>query len=122
MLDEPGSDAVVAEAFGAQVGFAVLGIERLSRGFGPWRRPAIARVNAVAVRPELQGHGIGRALLARAEAMARAEDAVTLTLMTAEDNAPARRLFVSAGFLPVLTLDQAYRNQQRGIVMFKPLR
>jgi ribosomal protein S18 acetylase RimI-like enzyme len=103
------------------VGFFVLGFERLARSFGPWQRPAVARLNAIGVQPDLHGRGVGRLLVEHAEAVARDEGAVSLTLMTAETNARARRLFVSAGFQRLLTLERAYARGQRGIVMSKPL-
>jgi ribosomal protein S18 acetylase RimI-like enzyme len=102
-------------------GFFVLGFERLGRSFGPWHRPAVARLNAIGVQPDLQGRGVGRFLLEHAEALARGEGAVSLTLMTAETNARARRLFASAGFQILLVLERAYARGQRGVVMTKPL-
>ena len=105
----------------APAGFIVLGFERLARSFGPWQRPALARLNAIGVQPDLHGRGVGRFLLDRAEALAREAGAVSLTLMTAETNARARRLFVAGGFQALFTLDQAYARGQRGIVMTKAL-
>jgi ribosomal protein S18 acetylase RimI-like enzyme len=103
------------------VGFYVLGLDRLARSFGPWERPAVARLNAIGVQPDLHGRGVGRFLLDDAVALAREEGAVSLTLMTAETNARARRLFVSAGFQRLLVLERAYARGQRGIVMIKAL-
>ena len=103
------------------VGFFVLGFEHLAKSFGPWESPAVARLNAIGVQPDLHGRGVGRFLLERAEAVARDEGAVSLTLMTAETNTRARRLFGAAGFQRLLTLEHAYARGQRGIVMSKPL-
>jgi ribosomal protein S18 acetylase RimI-like enzyme len=111
----------VAQRGPTPVGFFVLGLERLARSFGPWERPAAARLNAIGVQPDLHGRGVGRFLLDHAEALARGEGAVSLTLMTAETNARARRLFTSAGFHRLLVLDRAYARGQRGIVMSKAL-
>jgi ribosomal protein S18 acetylase RimI-like enzyme len=105
----------------ALAGFFVLGLDRLERSFGPWEHPAVARLNAIGVPPDLHGRGVGRFLLEHAEALARDEGAVSLTLMTAETNARARRLFVSAGFQRLLVLEHAYARGQRGIVMTKVL-
>ena len=102
-------------------GFIVLGFERFARAFGPWQRPALARLNAIGVQPDLHGRGVGRFLLDRAESVARDAGAVSLTLMTAETNARARRLFVAAGFQVLFSLDGAYARGQRGIVMTKTL-
>ena len=125
MLSESDAVAFVADRIadrGAQpVGFFVLGFERLARSFGPWARPAVARLNAIGVEPSLHGRGVGRFLLDRAEAVARDGGAVSLTLMTAESNTRARRLFAGAGFQRTLTLDGAYARGQRGLLLSKPL-
>ncbi len=121
MLDEEGSIAMVAAQGASPVGFFVLAFERLAKSFGPWRRPALARLNAIGVEPDLHGRGVGRFLLESAEELARAEGAVSLTLMTAETNARARRLFGASGFQSLLVLPRAYARGQRGIVMTKVL-
>ena len=131
MLAEGGAMAFVAERGASPlappsrsaepVGFFVLGFARLPRSFGPWQRPAAARLNAIGVQPDLHGRGVGRFLLERAEAVAREEGAVSLSLMTAETNARARRLFIGGGFQAVLTLERSYARGQRGIVMTKSL-
>jgi ribosomal protein S18 acetylase RimI-like enzyme len=106
---------------GRPAGFFVLGFDGLPLRFGPWQRPAVARLNAIGVQPDLHGRGVGRFLLEHAEAVARDAGAVSLTLMTAETNARARRLFVAAGFQRLFSLEQAYARGQRGIVMTKLL-
>jgi ribosomal protein S18 acetylase RimI-like enzyme len=121
MLGERGARVMVAEVRRRPVGFFVVGVERYGKTFGPWRRPALARLNAIGVTPEVQGRGVGRVLLARAEEVAIDDGAISMTLMTAETNVKAQRLFRSAGYQAVFTLDQAYAKGQRGIVMMKPL-
>jgi GNAT superfamily N-acetyltransferase len=121
MIAEQGALVRVAERQAQPAGFFVVALERLARSFGPWPRPAVARLNAIGVQPDVQGRGVGRFLLSRAEELARDEGAVSLTLMTAETNARARRLFASAGFQQLLVLDRAYARGQRGIVMTKAL-
>lgn len=122
MLAEEGARSVIAERAGKPVGFYVLGVERLDRPYGPWERPALARLNAIGVLPSLHGRGLGALLLQHAEALARDEEsAVSVTLMTAETNARARRLFASAGYASLFVLDHAYAGGQRGIVMTKAL-
>jgi ribosomal protein S18 acetylase RimI-like enzyme len=121
MLGEGGALVMVAERAAEPVGFFVLAFERLGRSFGPWQRPAVARLNAIGVQPDLHGRGVGRFLLDRAVTLARDQGAVSLTLMTADTNARARRLFVSAGFQRLLVLERAYARGQRGIVMTRPL-
>jgi ribosomal protein S18 acetylase RimI-like enzyme len=121
MLAERGAVVRVAERPSGPAGFFVVAFERLGRAFGPWAHPAAARLNAIGVQPDLQGRGVGRFLLDRAEALSRDEGAVVLTLMTAETNTRARRLFTSTGFQTVLSVEGAYARGQRGFVMTKAL-
>jgi ribosomal protein S18 acetylase RimI-like enzyme len=121
MLAEDGALAFIAERSAVPVGFFVLGFEHLGRPFGPWQRPAVARLNAIGVQPDWHGRGVGSFLLDRAESVARTQGAVSLTLMTAETNTRARRLFTGHGYQRILTLDRSYAGGQRGLVMTKPL-
>ncbi len=121
MLGEPYARTFVAEHGPELAGFFVLGFERLGRSFGPWQRPAVARLNAIGVQPDLHGRGVGRLLLDHAEAVARDAGAVSMTLMTAETNTRARRLFRAGGFQVLFTLDRAYARGQRGVIMSKML-
>lgn len=121
MLEEEGVYAAVAELGGADVGFAVVAFEELLRDFGPWRRPMIARLNAIAVHPDAHSRGIGRRLLRHAEEEAKALGAVSMALNTATTNRRALRLFEPAGYLRVLTLPNNYARGQDAVAMFKPL-
>jgi len=122
MLGERGARTVVAEQARAPVGFYVVGVERLDHPFGPWQHPALARLNAISVLPALHGRGIGGLLLEHAEELARDDEgAVSMTLMTAESNRRARRLFAAAGYARLFVLDHAYARGQRGLVMTKAL-
>ncbi len=55
-------------------------------------------LNDLYVVPESRTHGIGRALLERAERLAQETGAVGLTLSTATDNLKAQRLYESMGY------------------------
>ncbi len=121
MLADPDAAALVAELNGERAGFFVLSLDALGRPFGPWARPLIARLDAIAVDPDAQGRVVGRFLLEQAEALARARGAVVMSLMTAEKNHPARRLFASAGFLELVRIPVAYARGQTGVAMNKPL-
>jgi ribosomal protein S18 acetylase RimI-like enzyme len=121
MLEEHGAEASIAQIGRTRAGFVLLAYERLPRSFGPWQRPVVARLNAIAVRPDIEGRGIGRALLVAGEEMARAAGAASFWLLTAENNLRARRLFESAGFLPVVRSPTSYARGQAGITMFKLL-
>lgn len=121
MLDEREAEVAVAVRGQTRVGFGILGLRRLHRDVGPWRRPVAAHLDAIAVRPDMHGAGIGGALLDHLVDVALARAAVSLSLLTAESNTRARRLFESAGFLPLLRVGQSYAGGQPGIWMFKPL-
>jgi ribosomal protein S18 acetylase RimI-like enzyme len=121
MLDEPDAAAAVAELDREPLGFVIVQFERFKRDMGPWKRPVLAHLDAIAVRPELFGRGIGRRLLTHAEELARLRGAVSLSLLTARNNTRARTLFASSGFMAVAPILRAYARRQGGIAMLKPL-
>jgi len=121
MLASRGARAEIVERDGAPVGFAIVTFARLPRPYGPWREPAVGRLDAIAVAPREQGKGVGRALARRAEAIAREEGGVVMTLMTAEGNVRGRRLFTRCGYLPVIRMPDSYMNGEAAIEMFKPI-
>jgi ribosomal protein S18 acetylase RimI-like enzyme len=57
-----------------------------------------ARVNSICVRESARGRGVGRALMARAEAWARAEGAEELRLVVWAFNERAVRLYEELGY------------------------
>lgn len=121
IVDEEGAETVIAEMGRTRVGFVVVRFEALARDFGPWTKPVLGRIDAIAVRPDAQGRGIGRALLDRVEEMAHARSARSLSLMTAETNLRARRLFEAQGFRRFFRIERAYINEQRAVAMIKSL-
>ena len=118
----------VAEAgeriVGVIVGFPAADGEQLARRFvaltapriAPWRWPRLVRhlnaatglspnppagswyVDALAVAEDARRQGVARALLADAEAIARAAGATGVALDTGLENAAARRLYEASGF------------------------
>jgi ribosomal protein S18 acetylase RimI-like enzyme len=70
-------------------------------GFSTFQARPLLNIHDLAVLPEARGAGIGRALLAAAEAHARASGCCKLTLEVQEDNAPARHLYERFGFRDV---------------------
>ncbi|MDQ2639099.1 MAG: GNAT family N-acetyltransferase [Pseudomonadota bacterium] len=70
-------------------------------GFSTFRGLPLLNIHDLAVLPAARGRGIGRALLAAAEAHARATGCCKLTLEVQEDNAPARGLYARYGFRDV---------------------
>jgi len=55
-------------------------------------------VNILATYPEYRGHGIGGALLAHAEGLAKTTAANGMAVIVASENLGARRLYESAGY------------------------
>jgi ribosomal protein S18 acetylase RimI-like enzyme len=121
ILAERTAEALVAEFDSLRVGFVVIQYEQLAGDFGPWVRPTAARLNAIAVSPQAQGRGIGRRLLERAEEAARGRPSLSLTLATGEKNTRARRLFTTAGFVPLARLDGYYAGGQSAVLMHRSL-
>jgi ribosomal protein S18 acetylase RimI-like enzyme len=76
----------------------VVGIASCFFGFSTFSARPLLNVHDLAVLPELQGRGIGRALLAAAEERARARGCAKLTLEVLETNTFARRLYQERGF------------------------
>jgi ribosomal protein S18 acetylase RimI-like enzyme len=111
----------VAEHGETRVGFVVVDIRTLDRDFGPLKCPSVAHLDAIAVRPNMSSQGVGQRLLAHAEATARARGAVSMSLLTAETNTDAQRLFLNAGFQVLASFDDVYVGGQRALSMFKAL-
>jgi ribosomal protein S18 acetylase RimI-like enzyme len=108
ILRDRDTETLVAEIDSLRVGFVVLQYERVARDFGPWARPTVARIDAIAVRPDIHGRGIGRRLLQSAEKAARRRWARSLSLATGEGNTQARRLFAAGGFVELARLERYY--------------
>ena len=88
------NDVLIAEENGERVGFLLLlydvpdEVTLTNQAF----------VAYTAVEPHARGRGAGRALLAAAEALARANGLRYVSLMVTEDNLPARALYEGADF------------------------
>lgn len=126
MMNNPNSSIFVAEGIGElqkgiRLGFAVVNIRRLNKDFGPLHRPAVAHLDAIAVRPNLANRGIGRRLLEYAESVARIEGAVSMSLLTATTNTSAQALFHRAGYQIMTTASDVYDDGQNGLVMWRSL-
>lgn len=67
-------------------------------GFSTFRARPLVNVHDVAVLADARGGGIGRRLLAAAEAHARAAGCCKLTLEVLENNLPAKGLYESVGY------------------------
>jgi ribosomal protein S18 acetylase RimI-like enzyme len=121
MMQAGNAHTLVAEAGGRLVGFAIVSFDALGRPFGPWARPVLASLDAIAVHEGAQGSGVGRALLAEVERTARAREAVSINLRTATTNTRAQALFRRAGFQKAVQLQGFYRGGQSAFAMTKLL-
>jgi ribosomal protein S18 acetylase RimI-like enzyme len=67
-------------------------------GFSTFHARPLLNIHDLAVHPEYRQRGVGRALLAAAETLARRRNCCKITLEVREDNLPAQRLYRSIGF------------------------
>ena len=82
------------------------GLVTCFEGFSTFACRPLLNVHDLAVLPAWRGRGIGRALLARVEELARERGCCKLTLEVLEGNRPAQALYRAQGFSPY-QLDQA---------------
>jgi [ribosomal protein S18]-alanine N-acetyltransferase len=117
----PGVEGTIAEQDGEPVGLTLLAFMADPEASGRW----VADLLAIAVTDGARGRGLGRRLLgaavARAEDAARRAPVSALRLSVAEENAPARALFESAGFVYRGREDRFYPRGQRALHMRRPL-
>jgi ribosomal protein S18 acetylase RimI-like enzyme len=92
----PGRAAFVAEAGGQALGFVTVATGNESHSLLQTTR--WARVNSICVLERARGQGVGRALMARAEAWARFEGAEELRLVVWAFNTGAVRLYEELGY------------------------
>jgi ribosomal protein S18 acetylase RimI-like enzyme len=121
MLARPGSATLVADDGGRLFGFCVVAFHNHRCDYGPIRRPVLAQLDAIAVYPSARGRGVGRTLLARAEAVALQRGALSMSLTTASGNVAARALFARAGYQNTAQLAQVYRKRELAVWMSKIL-
>jgi ribosomal protein S18 acetylase RimI-like enzyme len=67
-------------------------------GFSTFRCKPLLNIHDIAVKPEHRGQGIARALLEKAEQIARQRGCGKLTLEVLEGNQAAQKLYTAAGF------------------------
>lgn len=121
MVHERTARTLVAEKDGERLGFAIVTFEALPRPFGPWSRPVVAHLDAIAVRKNARRMGIGQVVLAGAETIARECNAICMSLHTARGNRPALLLFAAYGYQIMLEIPEFYRGGQPALAMTKLL-
>jgi ribosomal protein S18 acetylase RimI-like enzyme len=103
--------------FLAYAGDAEIGIATCFLGFSTFNARPLVNVHDLAVLPAHRGTGIGRRLLDAVDRKARALGCCKVTLELQENNTPARRLYISAGFA-----QQVYLESSGGALFYaKPL-
>ena len=88
-LASQAAELIVGERAGVLAGYALVLFRPRSR---------VANLYSIAVTPELAGQGLGRALLAAAEAAACARGSLSLRLEVQVENAPAIARYRKSGF------------------------
>ncbi|WP_235844231.1 GNAT family N-acetyltransferase [Crenobacter intestini] len=101
---------LVAEEDGQAVGHALC-----VEGFSSFKAAGTCNLHDLSVAPRARGQGVGRRLLAAAEAEAARRGLCRVTLEVRPDNETGRALYASAGFEPAALGGQAY------LMMEKPL-
>lgn len=104
-LAMPHTYALLADATGAPLGNG----ERAAGFILARRAPGEEELLLVAVRPEMRGRGIGRALIERFFAAARSNGADRVFLEM-RDNNPAASLYAACGFEPIGRRTAYYRT------------
>ncbi|MDF3071645.1 MAG: family N-acetyltransferase [Polyangiaceae bacterium] len=93
LAEHPGAHVLLAWE-----GARPLGVATCFVGFSTFAARPLLNVHDLGVVAAARGRGVGRALLAHAEALARSLGCVKLSLEVLEDNSLARGLYASFGF------------------------
>jgi [ribosomal protein S18]-alanine N-acetyltransferase len=100
-VHSPTSDLLVAEDADGPIGYVL--VQRRSTS-------TAAHLSSIAVKPGAAGKGLGKHLLAAAEAEARAKGCERLRLEVRADNAAARKLYENTGYRRVEIVDDYYED------------
>lgn len=82
-------------------------------------------INVVAVYPDFRGHGVGSRLMERAEQAARESSRPGLSLIVADSNTGARRLYARLGYREIVKrpiVKEQWQTEARDwVLMIKPI-
>ncbi len=106
MLTRARARTLVAEADGALLGYVLLLFSRAT---------SVARLYSIAVAAPARGRGVGRALVAAAEAAAWAAERAYLRLEIRRDNRASQALFESAGYRRFGVLSDYYADHMEAL-------
>jgi ribosomal protein S18 acetylase RimI-like enzyme len=112
MLTRAHAATLVAEAEGCLLGYILL---LFSRG------TSVARVYSIAVGAQARGRGVGRALVAAAEARAWEEERAYVRLEIRRDNLASQALFEAAGYRRFGVLSDYYEDHMEALRYEKAL-
>lgn len=112
LLTRASATVVLAEDGSELLGSLVLLFKRSS---------AIARLYSLAVSGHSRGRGVGRALLRAAEQTAFARDCAVLRLEVRADNATARKLYESEGFVEIGKIPRYYSDGAEAVRLERSL-
>ncbi len=87
-----------ARVFLAFAGDVPAGVAICFVGFSTFKARPLLNIHDIAVAPQFRGQGLGRELLAAAEALAREQGHCKVTLEVRADNALAQQAYRRAGF------------------------
>ena len=112
-VQSPTVDLLVADGAEGPIGYALVQRRRDSRA---------GHLSSIAVKRGAAGKGLGRHLLAAAEAEARAKGCERLRLEVRADNAAARKLYEKHGYRRLETLEDYYEDGEAAWRYEKALR
>ena len=115
-LESETTVTIMALMDGKPVGFAMIG-----QLIHETELPAASELLAIAVESEKQGLGIGEILLKKLEAEAAGRQVKTLLLHTAEENLPAKKLFIRNGYQAIGLKRRFYPAGQDALLMCKQI-
>ncbi|MPS67542.1 MAG: GNAT family N-acetyltransferase [Novosphingobium sp.] len=82
----------------AFAGEEAVGLANCITGFSTFAARPLVNIHDMAVRPQVRGKGVGRALMLAVEAEARARGACKITLEVLSGNGTAKGLYASLGY------------------------